>query len=183
MPRVVDHDRQRADLLAGSFALFARKGYSSVTMRELADELGVSTGTLYHYFGGKRDLFARLLERLAAADVAEVTGAVPATAPLADRVAVLVGYVVNRRADLLDALRIALEALRPGFDRAAVAAVGETLAAYQEALAGFLAVDRATAAGVFDLLTGRLLRSAFDRDAIDRPRLAARVLRLLPAGA
>ena len=53
MPKIVDRDRYRKELLNKCFDIFAEKGYSSVTMREIGSEIGVSTGTLYHYFPSK----------------------------------------------------------------------------------------------------------------------------------
>lgn len=69
MPKIVDHDRYRKELLSKCFDLFAEKGYGSVTMRQIAQELGVSTGTLYHYFSSKQALFEQLAEEIAAQDV------------------------------------------------------------------------------------------------------------------
>ncbi len=70
MPKVVDHDRYRKELLIKSFDLFAEKGYAAITMRQVAQGLGVSTGTLYHYFPSKEALFEQLVEELADADIA-----------------------------------------------------------------------------------------------------------------
>jgi AcrR family transcriptional regulator len=50
MPKIVDHDQYRKELLSKCFDLFAEKGYGSITMRQIAEGLNVSTGTLYHYF-------------------------------------------------------------------------------------------------------------------------------------
>lgn len=69
MPKIVDHDRYRKELLSKCFDLFAEKGYGSVTMREIAQGLGVSTGTLYHYFPNKKVLFEQLIEQMAERDV------------------------------------------------------------------------------------------------------------------
>ncbi|NJL98600.1 MAG: TetR/AcrR family transcriptional regulator [Synechococcaceae cyanobacterium SM2_3_2] len=65
MPKIVDHDHYRKELLLRSFDLFAERGYGSLTMRQLAQGLGVSTGTLYHYFESKEVLFVKLMEELA----------------------------------------------------------------------------------------------------------------------
>lgn len=62
MPKIVDHDQYRKELLMKCFDLFAEKGYASITMRKIAKGLGVSTGTLYHYFPSKKDLFWQLIE-------------------------------------------------------------------------------------------------------------------------
>ncbi len=64
MPKIVDHDRYRKELLVNSFDLFAEKGYAAITMRQVAQGLGVSTGTLYHYFPSKEVLFEQLLEEM-----------------------------------------------------------------------------------------------------------------------
>ncbi len=60
MPKTVDHDAYRKELLGKCFALFSRKGYSNVTMREIAREIGVSTGTLYHYFPTKVSILEQM---------------------------------------------------------------------------------------------------------------------------
>ena len=69
MPKIIDHNRYREELLSKSFDLFADKGYGSVTMRQIAKELKVSTGTLYHYFPSKQALFEQLVEAIAQKDV------------------------------------------------------------------------------------------------------------------
>lgn len=69
MPKIVDHDRYRKELLVKSFDLFAEKGYAAITMRQIAQGLGVSTGTLYHYFASKEALFEQLLEELSELDI------------------------------------------------------------------------------------------------------------------
>lgn len=69
MPKIVDHDQYRKELLSKCFDLFAQKGYGSVTMREIALCLGVSTGTLYHYFPSKQAVFEQLVEHISQQDV------------------------------------------------------------------------------------------------------------------
>jgi AcrR family transcriptional regulator len=73
MPKIVDHDRYRKELLSQSFDLFAEKGYATVTMRQIAQALGVSTGTLYHYFPSKEVLFEQLLEELTRLDILSIS--------------------------------------------------------------------------------------------------------------
>lgn len=65
MPKIVDHENYRKQLLMQCFQLFAQKGYSAITMRQMAEGLGVSTGTLYHYFPSKQAIFEQMmLDRL-----------------------------------------------------------------------------------------------------------------------
>ena len=69
MPKIVDAQQYRQELLAKCFDLFAQEGYTKVTTRQIAKELGVSTGTLYHYFPSKQALFEQLAEQISLQDV------------------------------------------------------------------------------------------------------------------
>ncbi|ARV61092.1 TetR family transcriptional regulator [Nostocales cyanobacterium HT-58-2] len=69
MPKIVDHDLYRKELLSKCFDLFAQKGYSAITMRQIAEGLSVSTGTLYHYFPSKKALFEQLMEEICEQDI------------------------------------------------------------------------------------------------------------------
>jgi AcrR family transcriptional regulator len=61
MPKIVDRELYRKELLDKCFHLFAEKGYSAITMRQLAEGIGVSTGTLYHYFPSKQAIFEQMM--------------------------------------------------------------------------------------------------------------------------
>jgi AcrR family transcriptional regulator len=76
MPKIVDRDRYRQELLTKCFDLFAQRGYGSLTMRQIATEIGVSTGTLYHYFPSKEELFVQLVEEITERDILNATDAI-----------------------------------------------------------------------------------------------------------
>jgi AcrR family transcriptional regulator len=61
MPKIVDHDAYREELLEKCFNLFSRKGFHNVSTREICKEIGVSTGTLYHYFPSKERILKQML--------------------------------------------------------------------------------------------------------------------------
>ncbi|MGL5805162.1 MAG: TetR/AcrR family transcriptional regulator [Xenococcaceae cyanobacterium] len=69
MPKIVDRELYRKELLSKCFDLFAEKGYGSITMRQIAQGLEVSTGTLYHYFPSKQALFEQLVEIISQNDI------------------------------------------------------------------------------------------------------------------
>jgi AcrR family transcriptional regulator len=69
VPKIVDREQYRKQLLTASFELFAEIGYGKITMRQLAQKLGISTGTLYHYFPSKEAIFLQLVEELAHRDI------------------------------------------------------------------------------------------------------------------
>lgn len=69
---------RRSAILRSSAELFARKGVAATTVREIADEVGVLSGSLYHYFPSKdaivNEIITKYLEELLA-HYAEVTAA------------------------------------------------------------------------------------------------------------
>lgn len=73
MPKIVDHDAYRKELLSQCFDLFAERGYGAITMRQLAENLNVSTGTLYHYFPSKEALFEQLFREMSLQDIQKAT--------------------------------------------------------------------------------------------------------------
>lgn len=62
MPKVVDRDAYKDELLSKCFNIFAQYGYDKVTMRTIAQKIGVSTGTLYHYFPNKQAIIKALFD-------------------------------------------------------------------------------------------------------------------------
>jgi AcrR family transcriptional regulator len=61
LPKIVDHQARREELLEATWRVIARTGIVGVTIREIAREAGVSTGILAHYFESKEDLLAHAL--------------------------------------------------------------------------------------------------------------------------
>lgn len=68
MPKIVDHHHYRQVLLSQCLDVIAEKGYTNITMRQIAAGLGVSTGTLYHYFPNKEQLFEQLVDYISNQD-------------------------------------------------------------------------------------------------------------------
>jgi AcrR family transcriptional regulator len=56
MPRIVDTDERRAALTDAAARLIARSGLEAATLRDVAAEAGLTTGSLTHYFADKREL-------------------------------------------------------------------------------------------------------------------------------
>lgn len=53
--------RRRGEILAAAARVFADKGYSNTTTREVADAADIAEGTLYNYFGGKREILLAIV--------------------------------------------------------------------------------------------------------------------------
>lgn len=76
--RLAREDRMEQTLTAAR-ALFAERGYSAVTMDEVAAAVGVTKPLLYNYFGNKERLYIACMERAGDALTATVAAAVAST--------------------------------------------------------------------------------------------------------
>jgi AcrR family transcriptional regulator len=56
MPKVVDHDQRRIELVNATWRIIARHGIEGATMREIATEAGFANGALKPYFPTKDEL-------------------------------------------------------------------------------------------------------------------------------
>ncbi len=62
MPARTDHDARRRDVSAAVWRVLAEHGFSGLTLRAVAAEMGASTGLLTHYFPSKHALISHALE-------------------------------------------------------------------------------------------------------------------------
>jgi AcrR family transcriptional regulator len=53
---------RRQDVLEAAIRVFHKKGYASSSIQDVAAEVGVLKGSLYHYIDSKEDLLARIFE-------------------------------------------------------------------------------------------------------------------------
>lgn len=95
MPKIVDHDRYRKELMHQCLALFAERGYGSITMRQIAQNLSVSTGTLYHYFPSKESIFMQLVQELCEQDIANFFAQAPTRKTLTERLQIVMAFFLK----------------------------------------------------------------------------------------
>jgi AcrR family transcriptional regulator len=69
-PRDPEFDEKREAVLAAAAGLMARRGYAGMSLADLAEALGVSKPTLYHYVGSKEQLFGEIVQRSQEATIA-----------------------------------------------------------------------------------------------------------------
>jgi AcrR family transcriptional regulator len=56
-------ERSRALILDTALKLFAHRGYGATSVRDIAEEAGLSKGNVYHHFEDKESIFRALLDR------------------------------------------------------------------------------------------------------------------------
>ena len=95
-PRDASSTETRHDLLEVARRIFARDGYGATTNRSIAEEVGITTGAIYHYFPSKADLFAAVYDQVQTIvyDRFAVAAAAPGT--LTERF----GWVLDAAVDL-----------------------------------------------------------------------------------
>ena len=61
MPKIVDWDQRRDEILSATARVIARNGIAGATIRAIAKEAGCSRGILAHYFDDKADILGSAL--------------------------------------------------------------------------------------------------------------------------
>ena len=62
----LDPAQRRDQILDAANALFAERGYDEVSIEDIASSSGVTRGLVHHYFGGRKEVYVALIERLGA---------------------------------------------------------------------------------------------------------------------
>ncbi len=97
MPRLVDHDQRRKEVADTAWSVIARAGVKGATLGDIAREMGITTGSLAHYFRSKEELIASAFRHGCAKTFLRIETAAAACPPGLDR------------------LRIALEMMMPSY--------------------------------------------------------------------
>ena len=186
MPKIVDHDARRVEILSQCFALFAQRGYTALTMREIATHLKVSTGTLYHYFDGKLHLFQSMFSWIGERDARDAAIEIPPELDQNTRAELLVSYLLSRSDHMTQVIKVAIDFQRQHPDEShhtfnAILSSYRTAIARQLSLDGDLRVNT-----LLSLILGSLIHHAFDPSMVHiKPQLqqVAHFASLLSRGA
>jgi AcrR family transcriptional regulator len=80
---------RRAAIIDAALAVARRKGLAATTVRDVAEEMGTSSGLIHHYFDSMDDVLAGAFELVAAEDLAETEQMLAG----GDPIAVLAGFL------------------------------------------------------------------------------------------
>jgi AcrR family transcriptional regulator len=107
----LDPAERRDQILDAANALFAERGYEEVSIEDIASSIGVTRGLVHHYFGGRKEVYVALVERLGAVLEGQLPG------PVGRSARARVANSVSRWLDWAEANRaIYLGTIAPGED-------------------------------------------------------------------
>ena len=162
MPRIIDHDARRRQILEDSLGLFSTESYAGLGMRHLAKSLGVSTGTLYHYFPNKPLLFEAMLRHLAQDNVAKAIGQLDPAMSSETRLEVVQAFMELQADRIRRVLWVAIDYRRTAGE-SAEPLINEVLDVYRQALSDHLADgDLAKADLLLNYVIGVLVHSGLN---------------------
>ena len=82
-------EQRRATIVEAALTVAQRKGLAGTTVRDVAAEMGSSSGLIHHYFASMDDVLAAAFEKVAARDLATTVAAMAAAS---DPAAALVAF-------------------------------------------------------------------------------------------
>jgi AcrR family transcriptional regulator len=118
-------DQRREAIVAAALSVAVTKGLASTTVRDVAAEMGTSSGLIHHYFGSMDEVLAAAFERVARQDLAASSALMAgASSPVAALRAFFASYTP---ADKDWAFQLWLDAWAEAARRPAIRAVSEVL--------------------------------------------------------
>jgi AcrR family transcriptional regulator len=170
-------DRREA-IVDAALAVMLRKGIAATTVRDVAQEMGTSSGLIHHYFASMDDLLASSFERAATQDLELTSTAMSDGGSPLDRLGIF--FATYARADQDWAFQLWLDAWAEAARRPAVQKTSQRLnVAWQELLVDVIedgvaegsmtCADPSGAAWrILSLLDGLSLQTVAHRVDIDR---------------
>jgi AcrR family transcriptional regulator len=140
-------EERRDAIVAAALVIARRKGLGGTTVRDVASEMGTSSGLIHHYFDSMDDVLAAAFDRAASNDLARTMEAMSAGADPGEK---LVAFFDNYSVPGSDwTFQLWLDAWAEASRRSAVRATSERLnIEWQQLLAENL--KEGVAVGVFD---------------------------------
>lgn len=159
MPKIVDHDAYREQILARCYELFAREGYAAVTLRRLCRELGISTGALYHYFESKEDIFEQTVAYIARNELTAAVREVSQGSTREERLRSLTNFLLEHDEQLRLLLMLIFDVARQNTELSKSEIFQAALDTYVEAIVQYIPdIPDEDARFVVDMLLGAIVR-------------------------
>lgn len=169
MPKIVDHDQYREELLDRCFDLFSEKGFENVSMRKIAAELGVSTGALYHYFPTKQSVLEGLLVLMGTRDVAEATERTSATGSFEERLRIFFNFFLDKESHFQKMLLLSIDFVRSSDGDEARKLVNQWAELYLRNMEQYLEIPKEIARLIMVVFNGLVYQARLFPENMDVP--------------
>jgi AcrR family transcriptional regulator len=169
---------RRDAIMNAAVLVMTRKGMAATTVRDVAEQMGTSSGLIHHYFTSMDDLLAAAFDRAASQDLDATRAAMARGRDAVERLSTFFATYVRAEQDW--AFQLWLDAWAEASRRPALQSTSRRLnVAWQQLLArtiregvveGTMACAEPEAAAwrILCLLDGLALQAVAHRDAIDR---------------
>ena len=169
MPKIVDHEEYRENLLDKCFALFARQGFQGATMREISKELEISTGTLYHYFPNKESIFRSMIFQLSKKQVVILTERFNRTKSVEERVSILFQYIQHNESFFQNVLFLIIDYYRQNGSGDPENFIQDIAEYYRKSIGDLIGLgDTVASSAIFSFSLGLILQSVISPKNSDR---------------
>jgi len=169
-------EQRRAAIIDATVGVMLRQGIAAATVRDVASEMGTSSGLIHHYFGSMDELLAEAFEQVASADLSRTWAAVEADADPISQLAVF--FANYNRPGEQWSMQVWLDAWAEAARRPALQQTSRRLNEEWQGLvatlirggvsAGVMVCDEPDAAAwrIISLLDGLALQSVAHRDLV-----------------
>ena len=178
MPKQIDVLEFSQTILQKSLPLFAEKGYQGLSMRQLASALNMSTGTLYHYFQNKDELYIKMLHLLAKDDAIALASDTSASATPEQKISSLIHFLNTRSAYFFNILQLVFEHQRfvasttKPLTQEFIDVFEKPIRVYENTLKDIFDLDHKKSQTLLNFLMGCFVRSLLSHQAPDFSMLA-----------
>ena len=93
MPRVVNREARRAELVSAAATMFAQRGVANTAVSDIVKAAGVAQGTFYLYFDSKDDAVLAVVEHVADTIVENTAARIAAASSAVDKLLALPGVL------------------------------------------------------------------------------------------
>ena len=109
MPRIVDKEAKRAEIIDAAIDVFSRKGFQGAAVDDIAGAAGVSKGTVYGYFESKEDLFFATFAAFEAQVAGELQAAIASESTARQQLATGLTTVAAKLLERIEVFPLTLE--------------------------------------------------------------------------
>lgn len=190
MPKLIDRDEKRREILDAALRAFSRNGYRGTNLQSVAAAAGIGKSSIYHYFPTRDTLFQALMRHLLESEVALFDEVLAADGTASERLEALIAGVEQVIEAWGKTGPLLIDCLQDKRGRKAVAG---TLSHIHEPLRRLIADGQragefrrgdpaAMATVVIACLDGVLLLRLLDPQSVSHPKVAAELRAFIGGG-